>query len=66
MDYFNDVFPIVLGLECVNCIAPNGETESPQNFIKNIFICVPKMNEGEPKWERECAVIGCCENLADL
>ncbi len=30
MDYFNDVFPTVLGLKCVNYVAGYGGTESCQ------------------------------------
>ncbi len=42
MDYFNDVLTTFLGLEHVSCIA----VRKLSNFTKNIFICVPKMNEG--------------------
>jgi len=37
VDYFNNVFTTFLDLECGNFIV---------DFIKNILICVPKMNEG--------------------
>ncbi len=44
MDYFNDVRTTFLGLECVSCIAIRVRKLS--DFIKNILICVLKMNEG--------------------
>jgi len=31
--------------ESVNCLAGNGGLTEPSDFIKNILICVPKMNE---------------------
>ncbi len=46
MDYFNDVFTIFLGLECISCMAVYGRVRELSDFIKNILICVLKMNEG--------------------
>ncbi len=51
MDYFNDVLTTFLGLERVSCIAVYAGSES-SDFIKNIFICVPKINEGLACLER--------------
>ncbi len=50
MDYFNDVLTTFLGLERVSCIAVYAGSES-SDFIKNIFICVPKINEGLACWK---------------
>ncbi len=44
MDYFNNVLTTFLGLEHVSCIAVLCWVR--KDFIKNILICVPKMNEG--------------------
>ncbi len=46
MDYFNDVLTTFLGLEDFSCIPKLSD------FIKNILICVPKMNEGLKGLER--------------
>ncbi len=52
MDYFNNVLTTFLGLERVRCVAEthtHTHTHRVRNlsdFIKNIIICVPKMNEG--------------------
>ncbi len=43
MDCFNDAHTIFLGLECFSCIA---WIRKFLDFIKNILICVPKMEEG--------------------
>ncbi len=43
MDYFNNVLPILGGLERVNYLAVRVRKYF---FIKNILICVPKMIEG--------------------
>ncbi len=51
MDYFNDVLTTFLGLERVNTIAIYGARKL-SDFIKNILICVPKMNEGLTCLER--------------
>jgi len=45
MDYFNDVFTTILGLEICYDIAMYREIRNLSDFIKNILICVPKMNE---------------------
>ncbi len=45
MDYFNDACTTFLGLECFSCIALWMVRKLP-DFIKNILICVVKMNEG--------------------
>ncbi len=44
MEYFKNVFPTFLGVESVSCIAVYGGG-IVFDFIKNILICVPKMNE---------------------
>jgi len=46
VDYFNDVFSTVLGLEIGYDVAVYREVRKLSDFIKNILICVPKMNEG--------------------
>ncbi len=46
MDYFNDALTMFLGLECVSCVAVYDRVRKLSDFIKNILICVPKMNEG--------------------
>jgi len=38
--------------ESVNYLAVNGGLTEPSDFIKNILICVPKMNEGFTGVER--------------
>ncbi len=43
MDYFNDVIATFLGLERVSSIVVYAESEN-WDFVKNILICVPKMN----------------------
>jgi len=50
MDYFNDFFTTFLGLEsgCSLC-----GVRKLLDFIKNILICVPKMNEGLTGLERQ-------------
>ncbi len=50
MDYFNNVLTTCLGLECGSCVAVAGSKSS--HVMKNIFICVPKMNEGLTGLER--------------
>ncbi len=44
MDYFNDVLTNFLALKCGSCIAV--WVEKLLYFIKNILICVLKMNKG--------------------
>ena len=46
MNCFKYVFSSFLGNECVNCLAVNAGLTEPLDFIKNILICVLKMNEG--------------------
>jgi len=45
MDYFNDVFTTFLGPENGIAIGCNWRDRKFSNFMKKIFICVPKMNE---------------------
>ncbi len=54
MDYFNDVLAMFWGLERVSCIAVYAGSKSLESlyFIKNILICVPKMNKGLTGLER--------------
>ncbi len=51
MDYFNDAFTF-LGLEPVSCIALC-KVRKLLDSIKNILICVPKMNKGLTGWEQQ-------------
>ncbi len=46
MDYFTDLLATFLDLDCVNYIAVYGRVREISECIKNILICVPKMNEG--------------------
>jgi len=41
-----------MDLENLNGFALNGGLTEPSDFIKNILICVPKMNEGLTDVER--------------
>ncbi len=52
MDYFNDVLTTFLGLERGSCVAVYGGVRELSDFIKNILICVSKMNEGLTDLER--------------
>ena len=52
MNCFKYVFSSFLGIESVNCLAGNAGLTEPSDFIKNILICVPKMNEGLTGVER--------------
>ncbi len=47
MDYFHNVFPIILELKCVSCVAAN-------RWVRNFsdLICVLKMNKGITCLER--------------
>jgi len=45
MDYFYDAFTTFLGLESGSCTGCQWRDRKLSDFIKNIFICVPKMNE---------------------
>ncbi len=44
MDYFNNILTTFLGLDRVSCCLCR--VKKLLDFIKNILICVPKMNEG--------------------
>ncbi len=46
MDYFNDVLTNFPGLEFGVCVAVLWRVRKLSDFIKNILICVPKVNEG--------------------
>ncbi len=52
MDYFTDVLAAFLDLDCGNYIAVYGRVRELSEFIKNILICVPKMNGGLMGLER--------------
>ncbi len=45
MDYFEDLLAMFLSLDRVRILAVYGGSESSGIFIKNILICVLKMNE---------------------
>ncbi len=51
MDYFNDDLTTFLGLECDSFIAVC-RVRKLLHLIKNILICVSKMNEGLTGLER--------------
>jgi len=46
MNCFKYVFSTFMDLERCSNIAGNGGLYKPSDFINNILICVPKMNEG--------------------
>jgi len=46
MEYFNDVFPAFPDLEIGSCVGSPWRDRNLSDFIKNIFICVLKMNKG--------------------
>jgi len=52
MTWFKYVFSSFLGIVSVNCLAGNAGLTEPSDFIKNILICVPKMNEDPAGMER--------------
>ncbi len=52
MHYFNGVLTVFLGLERVSCIAVDAGSESSRISLKNILICVLKINEGLTGLER--------------
>ncbi len=52
MDYFNDVLATFLDLVCGSILAVYGKVRELSEFINNILICVPKMNEGLTGLER--------------
>jgi len=52
MNLFKYVFSSFLCIESVNYLAGNGGLIEPWDFIKNILICVSKMNKGLSGVER--------------
>ena len=52
MDYLNNVFTTFLGLESCSYVAVYRGVRKLSDFIENILICVPKMNEGLTSLER--------------
>jgi len=50
--YFNNVFTTFLGLEIGFDVAVNRKVRKLSDLIKNILICVQKMNEGLAGLER--------------
>ncbi len=52
MDYFTSIFTMFLDLDCGNYIAVYWRVRELSEFIKNILICVPKMNGGLTGSER--------------
>ncbi len=52
MDYFNDLFAMFLSLDRVRILAVYGKIRELSECIKNILICVLKMNEGLTGLER--------------
>ncbi len=52
MDYFNDLLAMFLDLDHVRILAVYGRVSKLSDFIKNILIYVPKMNEGLTGSER--------------
>ncbi len=52
MDYFNDDLATFLDLDHARILAVYGRVWELSEFIKNILICVPKMNEGLTGLER--------------
>ncbi len=52
MDYFTDLLAMFLDIDHVNSIAVYGRVRELSECIKNILICVLKMNEGLTGLER--------------
>ncbi len=52
MDYFTDVLAMFLDLDHGSILAVYGRVRELSEVIKNITICVPKMNEGLTDLER--------------
>ncbi len=52
MDYFTDLLATFQDLDRVNYIAVYGRIRQLSEFIKNILICVLKMNKGLMGLER--------------
>ena len=46
MDYLNNVLATFLSLDCGSILAVYGRDKELSEFIRNILICVPKMNGG--------------------
>ncbi len=52
MDYFINVLATFLCVDCGNIIAVYGRVGELTDSIKNILVCVLKMNKGLMGWER--------------
>ncbi len=52
MDYFTNLLTTFLDLDRVNYVAVYGRVKELSECIKNILICVPKMNKGLTGLER--------------
>ncbi len=52
MDYFKDVLATFLDFDRGSILAVYGRVRELSEFIKNILICVPKMNKGFTGLER--------------
>ncbi len=52
MDYFTDVFAMFLDLGILQLHCCLRRVRELSDFIKNILICAPKMNEGPTGLER--------------
>ncbi len=52
MDHFNDLLATFLSIDRVKILAVYGRVRELLECIKNILICVPKMNEGLTGLER--------------
>ncbi len=52
MDYFTDALNTFLGLDLGRTLAVYGRVRELPDFITNILILVPKMNEGLASLER--------------
>ena len=53
LDYINDVFNTFSGPESYNALEAYGGVIQLSDLIKNIFICVPKINESIEQHEGE-------------
>ncbi len=58
MDYFNDLLATFLSLDRVRILAVYGRVRKLSEFIKNIIICVTKMNKGLTGLERQVIIDG--------
>ncbi len=52
MDYFSDVLTTFMGLETFQLHCLSMQVRKLSDFIKNILMCGPKMNEGLTGLER--------------